>query len=173
MDFSNKSVIITGAGNGIGRGIALHYAEKGANVILADIDEKAGAKTVTKMKEQGKEALFVQTDVRLETDIIRLMEVANQTYGQIDILINNAGKELFKSPYDISLEEWDDVISTNLRSVFLGSREATKYMRHNKEGGSIVNIASTRAIMSEPNSESYLCHKRWDRCYYTCARDLI
>ena len=107
------------------------------------------------MKEQGKEALFVQTDVRLETDIIRLMEVANQTYGQIDILINNAGKELFKSPYDISLEEWDDVISTNLRSVFLGSREATKYMRHNKEGGSIVNIASTRAIMSEPNSESY------------------
>ena len=87
------------------------------------------------MKEQGK-ALFVQTDVRLETDIIRLMEVANQTYGQIDILINNAGKELFKSPYDISLEEWDDVISTNLRSVFLGSREATKYMRHNKEGGS-------------------------------------
>ena len=130
---------------------------------------KAGAKTVTKMKEQGKEALFVQTDVRLETDIIRLMEVANQTYGQIDILINNAGKELFKSPYDISLEEWDDVISTNLRSVFLGSREATKYMRHNKEGGSIVNIASTRAIMSEPNSESYL-PQRWDRCYYTCAR---
>ena len=78
------------------------------------------------MKEQGKEALFVQTDVRLETDIIRLMEVANQTYGQIDILINNAGKELFKSPYDISLEEWDDVISTNLRSVFLGSRGSSK-----------------------------------------------
>ncbi len=93
MNFSNKSVIITGAGNGIGREIALHYAEKGANVILADIDEKAGAKTVTKIKEQGKEALFVQTDIRLETNIIRLMEVANQTYGQIDILINNAGKE--------------------------------------------------------------------------------
>lgn len=73
MDFSNKTVIITGAGNGIGRGIALHYAEKGANVILADIDEKAGAKTVTRMKEQGKEVLFVQTDVRLEIDIVRLM----------------------------------------------------------------------------------------------------
>ena len=86
------------------------------------------------MKEQGKEALFVQTDVRLETDIIRLMEVANQTYGQIDILINNAGKELFKSPYDISLEEWDDVISTNLRSVFLGSREAQSICV--KKGGS-------------------------------------
>src|SRR5690606_40600799 len=105
MNFSNKTVIITGAGSRIGRGIALHYAEKGANVVIADIDEKAGAKTVSAIKEQGKEALFVQTDVRLEIDIVRLMEVANQTYGQIDILINNAGKGLFKSPYDISRSE--------------------------------------------------------------------
>ena len=84
------------------------------------------------------------------------MEVANQTYGQIDIL-NNAGKELFKSPYDISLEEWDDVISTNL-SVFLGSREEESICVITKKA-SIVNIASTRAIMSEPNSESYVTQK--------------
>lgn len=159
MEFSNKTVVITGAGNGIGKGIALHYAKKGANVVLADIDEKSGTQTATTIKEQGGEALFVQTDVRLETDIVRLMKTANQTYGQIDILINNAGKTLFKSPYDISIEEWDDIININLRSVFLGSREAAKYMRHNKEGGSIVNIASTRAIMSEPNSESYAATK--------------
>jgi NAD(P)-dependent dehydrogenase (short-subunit alcohol dehydrogenase family) len=159
MDFSNKTVVITGAGNGIGKGIALAYAEKGANVILADIDEKAGIQTVTRIKEQGGEAHFVRTDVRLETDIVRLMEVASQTYGGIDILINNAGKAVFKSPYDLSIEEWDDCINTNLRSVFLGSREAAKYMRHNKEGGSIVNIASTRAIMSEPNSEPYAATK--------------
>ncbi|MFJ8266022.1 SDR family NAD(P)-dependent oxidoreductase [Peribacillus asahii] len=159
MDFSNKTVVITGAGNGIGKGVALSYAEKGANVVLADIDETAGIQTVTRIKEQGGEALFVQTDVRMEADIIRLMEAANQTYGQIDILINNAGKALFRSPYDLSIEEWDDVIHTNLRSVFLGSREAAKYMRHNKDGGSIVNIASTRAVMSEPNSESYAATK--------------
>jgi len=159
MDFSNKTVVITGAGNGIGKGVALAYAEKGANVVLADIDETAGIQTVTGIKEQGGEALFVQTDVRMEADIIRLMEAANQTYDQIDILINNAGKALFRSPYDLSIEEWDDVIHTNLRSVFLGSREAAKYMRHNKDGGSIVNIASTRAIMSEPNSESYAATK--------------
>ncbi|MFJ8259161.1 SDR family NAD(P)-dependent oxidoreductase [Peribacillus asahii] len=159
MDFSNKTVVITGAGNGIGKGVALSYAEKGANVVLADIDETAGIQTVTRIKEQGGEALFVQTDVRMEADIIRLMEAVNQTYGQIDILINNAGKALFRSPYDLSIEEWDDVIHTNLRSVFLGSREAAKYMRHNKDGGSIVNIASTRAVMSEPNSESYAATK--------------
>ena len=77
----------------------------------------------------------------------------------IDILINNAGKGGFKSLYEIKIEEWDDVLNTNLRSVFLGSREAAKYMRHNNEGGSIVNIASTRAIMSEANSETYAASK--------------
>lgn len=159
MDFSNKTVIITGSGNGIGKGIALHYAEKGAYVVLADIEEKAGTQTAARIKEKDGEALFVQSDVRREKDIVRLMEVAYQTYGQIDILINNAGKMLFKSPYDLSIEEWDDMINTNLRSVFLASREAAKYMRHNKDGGSIVNIASSRAIMSEPNSESYAATK--------------
>lgn len=151
MDFSNKTVIVTGAGNGIGKEIALNYAEKGANVIIADIDEKAGAQTSARIKEHGGEAIFVKTDVRLEADMVHLMEAANQTYGRIDILINNAGKSLSKSPYNLLPEEWDDIINTNLRSVFLGSREAAKYMRLNKEGGSIVNIASTRALMSEPN----------------------
>ena len=159
MAFSNKTVIVTGAGNGIGKGIAFHYAEKGANVVLADIDEIAGANAVRMIEEHGGEALFVHTDVRVESDIIQLMESSIQSYGQIDILINNAGKALFKSPYETSIEEWDDVIHTNLRSVFLASREAAKYMRHNKDGGAIVNIASTRAIMSEPHSESYAATK--------------
>lgn len=159
MDFSNQTVIITGAANGIGKGIALLYAEKRANVVLADLDEKAGTQVAIMIKEKGGEAIFVQTDVRLESDLIRLMAIAYETYGQIDILINNAGKSVFKSPYDLSTEEWDDIINTNLRSVFLGSREAAKYMRQNKEGGSIVNIASTRAIMSESNSEAYAATK--------------
>ncbi|WP_338452399.1 glucose 1-dehydrogenase [Niallia oryzisoli] len=159
MSFSNKTVIVTGAGKGIGKGIALAYAENGANVIVAEMDEKTGSQTVHTIKEQGGEALFVQTDVRKETEIISLMETVNQAYGRIDILINNAGKGVFKPLFDLSIEEWDDVIQTNLRSVFLGSREAAKYMMQNEEGGAIVNIASTRAIMSEPNSESYAATK--------------
>lgn len=159
LDFSSKTVIITGAANGIGRGVALQYAMQGAYVVIADIDEKAGTETASLIKKQGGNAIFVQTDVRREADIVRLMEIAFQTYGRIDILINNAGKGLFKSPYDLTLEEWDDLINTNLRSAFLCSREAAKYMRKNKYGGSIVNIASTRAIMSEPNSEAYAASK--------------
>ncbi|NLB88531.1 MAG: glucose 1-dehydrogenase [Syntrophomonadaceae bacterium] len=159
MDFSGRTVIVTGAGNGIGKGIALEYATARARVVIADIDEKAGQKTAYKIKEQGGEGIFILTDVRREEDIIRLMKVAYEACGRIDIIINNAGKGLFKSPYDLTVEEWDDLLNTNLRSVFLCSREAAKYMRQNKEGGSIVNISSTRALMSEPHSEAYAATK--------------
>ncbi|RTR36143.1 SDR family oxidoreductase [Robertmurraya yapensis] len=150
----NKVVIVTGAANGIGRGIALAYAEKGAKVVLADINEEKG-----KELERQLNAKFVRTDVRSEEDIQNLMKTTINKYGTIDILINNAGISKFKNVYDLSLTEWDDVLNTNLRSVFICSKEAAKYMRQNANGGAIVNIASTRAIMSEPNSEAYAASK--------------
>ncbi|WP_099352977.1 glucose 1-dehydrogenase [Fredinandcohnia onubensis] len=153
----NRVVIVTGAANGIGRGIANSYAHHGDKVILADIDVEAGTKQTLELQEQGMEAIFIKTDVRMEQDIKNLINQTYQTYGKIDILINNAGKGLFKSPFDVTVKEWDDVIHTNLRSVFLCSREAARNMKHS--GGSIVNIASTRAIMSEPHSEGYAATK--------------
>jgi NAD(P)-dependent dehydrogenase (short-subunit alcohol dehydrogenase family) len=159
MLFSNKVVIVTGASNGIGRVIARTYAQKGANVVLADIDEETGMKITSEIIENGGSAIFVKTDVRKEEDIQKLIDTSESNYKTIDIVINNAGKGMFKSPYDLTLEEWDDVINTNLRSVFLCSREAAKVMRRNKAGGAIVNIASTRAFMSEPSSEVYAATK--------------
>nr|WP_309100891.1 SDR family oxidoreductase [Fredinandcohnia onubensis] len=153
----NRVVIVTGAANGIGRGIANSYAHNGDKVILADIDVEAGTKQTLELQEQGMEAIFIKTDVRMEQDIKNLINQTYQTYGKIDILINNAGKGLFKSPFDVTVEEWDDVIHTNLRSVFLCSREAARYMK--QSGGSIVNIASTRAMMSEAHSEGYAATK--------------
>jgi len=153
----NRVVIVTGAANGIGRGIANSYAHNGDKVILADIDVEAGTKQSFELQGQGKEAIFIKTDVRIEQDIKNLINQTYQTYGKIDILINNAGKGLFKSPFDVTVEEWDDVIHTNLRSVFLCSREAARYMK--QSGGSIVNIASTRAMMSEAHSEGYAATK--------------
>ncbi|MGX6446016.1 SDR family oxidoreductase [Neobacillus sp. K501] len=154
MDFNNKVVIVTGSSNGIGAGIASEYIKCGAKVVMADIEEPAGGH----MNERSN-LLFIKTDVREEKDIIQLMNKTNENFGRIDILINNAGKGLFKSPYDVTVEEWDDIIQTNLRSVFLCSREAARYMRTNENGGAIVNVASTRALMSEPNSEGYAATK--------------
>ena len=85
---------------------------------MADVIPKGGEQTVSLIKEQGREAVFVQTDVRIEQDIVRLMKTVNRTFGQIDVLINNAGKSVFKSPFELATEEWDDIINTNLRRLF-------------------------------------------------------
>jgi NAD(P)-dependent dehydrogenase (short-subunit alcohol dehydrogenase family) len=149
----NKTVIITGAANGIGKGIAEAYIKEGANVILADLDSEKGQEL---QRELGRKSLFVQADVRKEEDIINLMNTGIKHFHQIDILINNAGVSRFTPLHELTVDAWDDVINTNLRSVFIASKEASKHM---KNGGSIVNIASTRASMSEPNSEAYAATK--------------
>jgi NAD(P)-dependent dehydrogenase (short-subunit alcohol dehydrogenase family) len=159
MNFTNKVVVVTGASNGIGKEIALAYANQGAKVVLADIDEANANDVVCSIKSIGGDATFIQTDVRRESDIIRLVERTVAAYGGLHILINNAGKGMFKSLYELSIEEWDDTINTNLRSIFLCSREAAKVMRTYNQGGAIINIASTRAFMSEANSEAYAATK--------------
>lgn len=154
--FAARTVIITGASNGIGAGIASAFAREGANVCIADMDEPKGMEIKSLLEAGGGSAAFFRTDVRLEEDIIRLMDDVVTQFGKIDILINNAGVSRFKPLFELSTAEWDDVIFTNLRSVFIGSREAAKRMLG---GGRIINIASTRATMSEPHSEAYASSK--------------
>lgn len=157
--FENKTVIITGAAQGIGKEVAAQYAKMGASVVVADINEQLGQSVCTELVQEGYNVIFVRTDVRKEQDVIHLMTTAVEHFKTIDILINNAG--IFKpiSPYDLPMETFDDIINTNLRSVFLSSREAAKFMRLNPKGGAIVSMASTRAFMSEPNTESYAATK--------------
>ncbi len=157
MIFTDKVVIVTGASNGIGRAVASMYGGEGAKVIIADIDEENGVKVKESIEKNGGEARFCYTDVSNPQDIIKLVDYTIDTYGKIDILINNAGLSEWGSPYEISIDKWDRIINTNLRSVFLCSREAAKHMR--KNGGAIINIASTRAFMSEANTEAYAATK--------------
>jgi len=159
MEFIGKTVIVTGAASGIGKTIAAEYAKLGANVVLADVQELNLEKTVAEIREYSPKTIRQVTDVRNPNDIIRLMEKTKETFGQIDVLINNAGVSRRESPYQLSVEEWDDVIQINLRGTFLCAREAAKTMRQQKRGGAIVNIASTRAFMSEPDTEAYAASK--------------
>ncbi|HWK24288.1 MAG TPA: glucose 1-dehydrogenase [Ureibacillus sp.] len=157
--FKDKTVIITGAAQGIGKEVAKEYALAGANVVMADLNNTLGQAVCSELIQNGHKVIFIPTDVRKEQDVIHLMTSAVKHFGTIDILINNAG--IFKpmSPYDLPMDVFDDLIITNLRSVFLCSREAAKFMRLNSKGGAIVSMASTRAFMSEPHTESYAATK--------------
>ncbi|HBN97566.1 MAG TPA: 3-ketoacyl-ACP reductase [Firmicutes bacterium] len=156
--YEGKVVIVTGAGRGIGQGVAQAYAARGAQVVLAELKEDLGSSAERIIIKQGAKALFVPTDVRDPEQIIALMKTVQERFGTVDVLINNAGISSFGSPYEITVEMWDEIINTNLRSVFLCTREAAKIMRRQNEG-SIVNIASTRAFQSEENSEAYAASK--------------
>ncbi len=156
--FKGKVVIVTGAGKGIGRCIARTYALRGASVVLAEKDPDLGLKTQNSIIAAAGEATFIPTDVSHPAAIEELVRKTLELYGTVDILINNSGISKWKSPYALEVEEWDQIINTNLRSVFLCAREVAKIMRLHG-GGSIVNIASTRAFMSEPNSEAYAASK--------------
>ncbi|WP_315796334.1 glucose 1-dehydrogenase [Paenibacillus sp. BIC5C1] len=159
MSFTDQVVVVTGAAKGIGRSVAEAYAVAGAKVVLADHEEAEGAAAAASIRNEGGEAIFVQCDVRQEKDITNLIQKTMDEFKQIDVLINNAGVSRWKSPYELTLEEWDDILNTNVRSCFLASREAAKHMKHNENGGAIVNMASTRAFMSEPETEAYAASK--------------
>ncbi|MFF2890505.1 SDR family NAD(P)-dependent oxidoreductase [Paenibacillus sp. NPDC057967] len=156
--FAGKVVLITGAGAGIGQALALAYARSGARVVIADRNESGLAATSAQLGEEGWKAISVTADLSIPGDISSMFAEVEELATGIDILINNAGFGIWKSPYELELDEWDSVIHTNLRGTFLCSREAAVQMKK-RGGGAIVNLSSTRAHMSEPNSEAYAASK--------------
>jgi NAD(P)-dependent dehydrogenase (short-subunit alcohol dehydrogenase family) len=157
MKFRNKTVVVTGAASGIGKTLAAAYAAHGAHVVMADVGTVDGERGARAIRESGGSAVFVKTDVGKEKDAVRLVAKTLSTFGTLDILVNNAGIGRPKPPTRLRLADWDAVLRTNLYGTFLCSREAAKRMK--RRGGAIVNIASTRALMSEPNSEAYAASK--------------
>ena len=159
MVFEHKVAIVTGGASGIGKAVARAYAETGARVVIADVNPETGAETAEQLNGSSGECLFLPTDIRKPEQVTSLMKKTVERFGKIDILINNAGVSRFKSLYELTVDDWDEVINTNLRGTFLCAREAARYMRDEQTGGSIINIASTRAFMSEEKSEAYAATK--------------
>ena len=158
MTFSYKIVIVTGGANGIGRAIVKQFAKSMAKVVIADVDKSAGESLENELTASGRKALFVQTDVADPESVRSLFDETEKKWGTVHCLINNAGISEFKPFDELAVEKWDRVLNTNLRAAFLCSQHALAYMKK-ASGGSIVNIASTRALMSEPGSEAYAASK--------------
>jgi len=145
--------------NGIGAAIAYKLGLEGARVIIADVNEEAGKWREGWLRDKGIDAVFVRADVSVEADVKNMVNEAIKRFGNLNILINNAGIGFGgKSIFEQTLDEWNRVISTNLTGVWLCSKYAGQEMAK-RGGGVIVNIASTRAFQSEPNTEPYSASK--------------
>jgi NAD(P)-dependent dehydrogenase (short-subunit alcohol dehydrogenase family) len=146
MDFSGKSVIVTGASSGIGAGIATRFAEAGADIVVNYLTNKDGAQSVVKRIESlSRRALAVQADVTQTAGVTALIEEAIRAFGALDVLINNAGTYPVSSLVDMSETEFDQVIAANLRSVHLCTQAAARVIIAEGRNGAIVNIASIEA----------------------------
>jgi len=155
MRLKGKVAIITGAGSGIGRASAIRFAEEGAKVIVADVNETGGSETVEKIKAQGGDAVFVRADISKDADCKRMINVAVETYGGLDILYNNAGlPQREKFFYECSNEEWDAIMNVNLRGPFIACKYA--YPEFVKAGGGVyLATASLGANMPRAMSCAY------------------
>lgn len=158
MRLNDKVAIVTGAASGIGRAIALAFAREGARVMVADINAEGGAETVRQIEDLKGTASFVETDVAESEAIADLVEQTTGRFGKLDIMVNNAGVEVFQRLADTSEQMWDHVISINLRGVFLGTKHAIPKMLENG-GGAIVNMASVAGIMGVGGLAAYNASK--------------
>lgn len=156
---AGRIAVITGAASGIGRGIAIAFAEEGANIVVADLaDESAAFETLAAIRAVGGEALFIRTDVSDEESVAAMAQQALERFGRVDILVNNAGIFTESLIENMSLAEWDRVVNTNLRGTFLCTRALIGPMLERRDGR-IINIASQLGQMGGASVGHYAASK--------------
>ena len=148
MRLDNKVALITGAGSGIGRETSLLFAREGAKVVVVDINDPAGEETVQMIETAGGTAVYVHADVSQAADCQKMVETAESTYGQLDILFNNAGISHAQDDDAINTSEevWDLTFQVNVKGVFLGCKYGIPALRR-AGGGAIINTASFVAVL--------------------------
>lgn len=154
-----KVVAITGGGQGIGRGIALHFARAGYSVSIADVVEDGGREAVELIEKEGAKAFFEKADTSNAGDVAHWMDRTARELGAPCALVNNAGIMIRKPFLDLTAAEFDRVQAVHVRGALLCAQSAARLMIADGIAGSIINIASTRAFMSEPHTESYTAAK--------------
>jgi len=158
MEMKNRVAIVTGAGQGIGNAIALRFVEKGIRVTIAEIDEEAGKEATQQLENLG-DVLYVPTDVADEGQVQKMVSETLQKWGRVDFLVNNAGiaQAHDSAVTDLALDRWNRILAVNLTGIFLSTKYTAPHLK--AQNGAIVNIASTRSLMSEGNTEAYAASK--------------
>ena len=154
----DKIAVITGSGKGLGEAMALLFSREGAKIVVFDIDERAGRETVEQIREKAGEAIFVQGDVSKSDDAIRLIDDTVDTYGRVDVLVNNAGIHVDKTVADTTEAEWDEILGVNLKGCFLCSKAVIPQMRR-QGGGNIICISSISGLIGQLNQAAYNASK--------------
>ena len=157
-DWHGHVAVVTGAGSGIGLGIADRFAEAGAQVVLADVNVDCGQQAAAGVQARYGKGLFVAADISRAADCRRLMDTALETYGHIDTLVNNAGVNFVKPTLQMTEEDWDRVVDVDLKGTFLCSRYALESMVARGQG-SIVNIGSVHTMATLPEAAPYAAAK--------------
>ncbi|MCW2903015.1 MAG: short-chain dehydrogenase [Streptosporangiaceae bacterium] len=158
MQLQGKKTIVTGAATGIGAVTARMFAQEGAGVVVADINEDAGQRTVEEIRQGGGEAHFVRTDVTKEGDVEALVKNGAETLGGLDVLFNNAGAQRSGPITEFEQEQWDLLMTVNPRSCFFGVKHAVPLLRQ-AGGGSIINMASLAAVKGGAGLTAYSASK--------------
>ncbi len=158
MRLRDKVAIITGAASGIGRATAILFAQEGAKVVVADVNDEGGKETVSLISKQGGEAIFVHTDVTKFDQSEELIKFAVQEFEGLHILVNNAGTTRDGLIMTMSEGDWDFVLDTNLKSTFNCSRAAVRHMLRQRYGR-IINVASVAGQMGNAGQTNYSASK--------------
>lgn len=159
MILRDKIAVVTGAGSGMGKSIAIVYASEGARVVVTDINEASANATVDEIKSAGGDAIAVLANVAKEEDIQNLIDTAVQTYGTVDILVNNAGiMDNFEPAGDIEDEQWERIFAVNTTSVMRATRKVLPVFLE-KQQGIIINIASNGGIQGARAGAAYTASK--------------
>lgn len=157
--FSGKSVLVTGAGSGIGRATALAFAGEGARLVVGDVDESSARATAAAARELGAEAEFIRADVSRAADCAAMVDLAMTRFGRLDVAFNNAGINIHAAPIaEIDEGEWQRIVGINLTGVFLCMKYEIAAMKRTG-GGAIVNTASVGGLIGTAGVTAYCATK--------------
>ena len=158
MELGGKVALVTGAAQGIGRAIALLLAQKGADIVVSDINLEKAEEMAKEIEALGRKAMAIKVDVANTNDVERMVEAILERFGQIDILVNNAGIARDKLILRMTEEDWDSVLNVNLKGTFNCTKAVIKHMSKQRKG-KIVNIASVVGEMGNVGQANYSASK--------------